>query len=80
MCIGPTDRTGALSIALDARIILNAMGGRLPSTACGRLSVAVIPFRNDYAAMMDGLNHLEQVYQRERNTQQRLIQESERLE
>jgi hypothetical protein len=48
--------------------------------ACDRLESAVVPFRQRYTAMSAGLNHLEQVYQRERNTQQGLIQESERSE
>ena len=48
--------------------------------ACGRLGSAVGPFRQKFSAMSAGLTHLEQVYQRERDSQQRLIQESERLE
>ena len=48
--------------------------------ACSRLESALSPFRQKFSAMSAGLAHLEQVYQRERNTQQGLIQESERLE
>lgn len=48
--------------------------------ACSRLESAVGPFRQKFSAMSAGLAHFEQVYQRERNTQQGLIQESERLE
>jgi hypothetical protein len=40
----------------------------------------VIPFRQEYSATLAGLAHLEQVYQRERNTQQNLLQEGQRLE
>lgn len=50
------------------------------NVACDRLESAVTPFRQKFSAMSDGLAHLERVYQRERNAQQRLIQESERLE
>ena len=50
------------------------------NAACDRLAGAVIPFRQKYDAMSAGLANLEQVYQRERNTQEGLIQESERLE
>jgi hypothetical protein len=50
------------------------------NAACDRLTGADVPFQQKYAAMSDGLAHLEQVYQRERNTQEGLIQESERLE
>lgn len=50
------------------------------NAACDRLTSAEVPFQQKYAAMSDGLAHLEQVYQRERTAQERLIQESERLE
>jgi hypothetical protein len=50
------------------------------SAACDRLTSAEAPFQQKYAAMSDGLAHLEQVYQRERDKQEGLIQESERLE
>jgi hypothetical protein len=50
------------------------------NAACDRLERAVTPFRQQFSAMSAGLSHLEQVYQRERDSQQRLIQESERLE
>jgi hypothetical protein len=50
------------------------------NAACNRLESAVGPFRQKFSAMSTGLAHLEQVYQRERNAQQGLIQESERLE
>jgi len=50
------------------------------NAACGRLESAVTPFRQKFGAMSAGLAHLEQVYQREHDAQQRLIQESERLE
>ncbi len=50
------------------------------NAACNRLASAVGPFRQKYSAMSAGLADLEQVYHRERNTQGRLIQESERLE
>jgi hypothetical protein len=50
------------------------------NAACSRLESAVGPFRQKFSAMSAGLAHLEQVYQRERDSQQRLIQESERLE
>jgi hypothetical protein len=49
-------------------------------SACGRLESAVTPFKQKFSAMSDGLAHLEQVYQRERDKQQELIQESEKLE
>lgn len=48
--------------------------------ACDRLGSAVTPFRQKSRAMSDGLAHLDQVYQREHDTQRRLIQEAERLE
>jgi hypothetical protein len=50
------------------------------NAACTRLESATVPFRQKYAAMSAGLAHLEQVYQREENTQEGLIQESQRLE
>ncbi len=50
------------------------------NAACNRLASAVGPFRQKYSAMSAGLADLEQVYRRERKTQERLIQESERLE
>jgi len=50
------------------------------NAARDRLESAVTPFRQKFSAMSDGLAHLEQVYQREHDAQQRLIQESERLE
>lgn len=50
------------------------------NAACDRLTSAEVPFQQKYAAMSDGLAHLEQVYQRERNTQEGLLQESERFE
>ena len=50
------------------------------NAACAQLTIAESPFRQKYAAMSDGLAHLEQVYQRERDKQEGLIQESERLE
>jgi uncharacterized phage infection (PIP) family protein YhgE len=50
------------------------------NTACGRLKSALTPFQQKYSGMSAGLAHLEQVYQREHNTQQALIQESEKLE
>lgn len=50
------------------------------NAACDRLESAVTPFRQKFNAMSAGLAHLEQAYQRERDSQQRLIQESERLE
>jgi hypothetical protein len=50
------------------------------NAACSRLESAVGPFRQKFSAMSAGLAHLEQIYQRERDSQQRLIQESERLE
>lgn len=48
--------------------------------ACGRLSVAAIPFGKKYDAVASGLANLEQVYQSERSKQQRLLQTSESLE
>jgi hypothetical protein len=50
------------------------------NAASGRLAGAVIPFRQEYSATSTELAHLEQVYQRERNTQQNLLQEGQRLE
>jgi transposase-like protein len=50
------------------------------NAACDRLEFALGPFRQKFSAMSAGLAHLEQVYQRERNAQQELIRESERLE
>jgi hypothetical protein len=50
------------------------------NAACGRLESAVTLFRQKFSAMSAGLADLEQVYQREQNTQQGLIKESERLE
>ncbi len=50
------------------------------NASCDRLASAAIPFRQKYAAMSDGLANLEQVYQRERDKQEGLIQESQKLE
>lgn len=50
------------------------------NAACKRFQNAVTPFRQKFDAMSAGLAHLEQVYQRERSSQQGLIQESEDLE
>lgn len=50
------------------------------TAACARLESAAPRFRAKFTAMSAGLSHLEQVYQQERSAQQRLIQESERLE
>jgi hypothetical protein len=50
------------------------------SAACARLESAAPQFHQRYRGMSDGLAHLEQVYQREENSQQRLVQESEKLE
>ena len=50
------------------------------NAACDRLKSADVPFQQKYTAMSDGLAHLEQVYKRERDKQEGLIQESERLE
>jgi hypothetical protein len=55
-------------------------GTQSVNAVCGRLASAVVPFRHKCAAMSAGLANLEQVYQRERDKQERLIQESERLE
>jgi ribosome-associated translation inhibitor RaiA len=48
--------------------------------ACGRLENAIPPFQDKFKAMRDGLSHLEQVYQREHNAQEQLLQESSRLD
>ena len=48
--------------------------------ACDQLEGTMTPFRQKFNAMSVGLAHLEQVYQQERQTQQGLIRESEKLE
>jgi hypothetical protein len=48
--------------------------------ACGHLESADGPFRQKYDATVAGLEHIEQVYQREHNTQQELIQKAQSLE
>ncbi|SPE22764.1 hypothetical protein SBA5_360002 [Candidatus Sulfotelmatomonas gaucii] len=48
--------------------------------ACQRLDSAVIPFRQKVNQLSAGLSHLEDIYRRERDSQQRLIQESQGLE
>ena len=48
--------------------------------ACSRLANVATPFRQKYDATVAGLAHLEQVYQREHNTQQELVQKSQRFE
>ena len=48
--------------------------------ACGRLTIAIIPFRQRYDAMTSGLTHLEQVYSQEKKVQQGLLQAAQRLE
>jgi hypothetical protein len=60
--------------------VVAARTARTKPAACDRLESAVGPFRQKFNAVSDGLAHLEQVYQREHDAQQRLIQESERLE
>ena len=50
------------------------------TAACSRLEGAYVPFREKYNAMVTGLAHLEQVYQREQHLQSQLVQESQRLE
>jgi hypothetical protein len=50
------------------------------NAACVHLEGDGPRFQEKFKAMTDGLSHLEQVYQREQNTQQRLIQESNRLD
>jgi hypothetical protein len=59
---------------------LTPTGNQNVNAACVRLTSAEVPFQQKYAAMSDGLAHLEQVYQRERDKQEDLTQESERLE
>ena len=49
-------------------------------TACGRLNTAAIPFRQKFNATASGLANLEQVYQAERDKQQRLLQTAESLQ
>jgi hypothetical protein len=49
------------------------------TSACSRLESAYVPFREKYDAMVNGLAHLEQVYQQERGVQEQLVQESSRL-
>jgi hypothetical protein len=48
--------------------------------ACDRLNGAAVPFRQKFDAMSSGLAHLERVYQRERSTQQQLLQTAEQLQ
>lgn len=48
--------------------------------ACGRLRDAAVPFREKYSAVGSGLDHLEQVYQAERNKQQQLLGTAESLQ
>lgn len=47
---------------------------------CVRLSSGIPPFRGKYAALTNGLEHLEQVYLREADVQKGLIQTAEKLE
>jgi hypothetical protein len=76
----------SVTLEQQCRTIERSTGSLAPQeienvkVACSRLENAVGPFRQKFSAMSAGLAHLEQVYQRERNTQQGLIQESERLE
>jgi len=53
---------------------------RTRDTACGHLRDAGTPFRQKFNAVSSGLANLEQVYQAERDKQQRLIQSAESLE
>lgn len=70
----------------DCHTISENSGALTPSelqnvkAACEQLENALVPFRQKYGAMTAGLTHLEQVYQREKNTQEGLIQESQRLQ
>jgi hypothetical protein len=50
------------------------------NAACDRLASAVVPFRQKYAAIVDGLAHLERVYQDERGKQQQLLQTAQTLQ
>lgn len=50
------------------------------NAACDRLANAVVPFRQKYAATVDGLAHLEQVYKDESGKQQQLLQTAQTLQ
>ena len=50
------------------------------TAACSRLESAYVPFREKYNAMVSGLAHLQQVYKQEEINQQKLVQESEKLQ
>ena len=50
------------------------------NSACERLGGTWPTFKEKFNAMVSGLSHLEQVYTREQDKQQHLVQESERLE
>jgi hypothetical protein len=50
------------------------------NAACSRFEDADPNFRKEAKALADGLFHLEQVYQKERNAQQRLLEESNKLD
>jgi hypothetical protein len=50
------------------------------NAACDRLASAVVPFRQRYAATVNGLAHLEQVYQDERGKQQQLLHTAQVLQ
>ena len=49
-------------------------------SACKRLLIAVPAFDQKYSAITVGLSHLEEVYKREKNTQERLLAEVQHLE
>lgn len=49
-------------------------------SACNRLMDAVPKFRQKYTAVSTGLNHLEEVYKREKDTQERLLATAQKLE
>jgi hypothetical protein len=49
-------------------------------TACNRLMSAAPMFHQKYSAIIAGLNHLEDVYKREKEAQARLLAEAEKME
>jgi hypothetical protein len=75
-------KLGAVCHGLEASPVAGLtpeqVGGQ--NTACSRLSDALPTFSQKYNAMTAGLAHLEQVYTREKNAQQALLQTAEKLQ
>jgi hypothetical protein len=49
-------------------------------SACNHLMGAAPEFHQKYTAVSTGLSHLEEVYKREKNTQERLLETAQKLE